>query len=122
MAYAGNDIASAIREALDEYGDDIGEAIHEAGKLTAKELADKIKGSHPGFNNKKYLQGWTSKETDSSKLSFKYVVHNKRHYRLAHLLEYGHAKRNGGRTRAFPHIAPVEEIIFREIGPRLIRL
>ncbi len=26
-----------------------------------------------------------------------------------HLLEFGHALRKGGRTRAFPHIAPAEE-------------
>ena len=37
------------------------------------------------------------------------VVHSKNRYQLAHLLEHGHALRNGGRYDGVVHIAPAEQ-------------
>ena len=56
----------------------------------------------------KYSKSWAIKKTRETSDSIQIVVHSKR-YQLTHLLEFGHAKRGGGRTRAFPHIAPAEQ-------------
>ena len=62
-----------------------------------------------------YKKGWAVKKQKETANALELVVHNKKRYRLTHLLEKGHAKRGGGRVRAFPHIAPAEQAGIREL-------
>ena len=78
---------------------------------TSQTALKKLRSAHPAGSGEygswdKYNRGWTVMKTKRDKTA---TIHNATDYRLTHLLEKGHAKVNGGRTRAFPHIAPVAE-------------
>lgn len=105
-----------INDILNEYSEDIQTGIEEIAKEVAKEDVDKLKNTRSTYKVRsgKYNRGWTYKNDKKGKYSFNYVVHNKDHYQLTHLLEKGHriVGRNGsivGHAKAYPHIAPVEE-------------
>ena len=93
-----DDMAAEIMRGLTEYADLADTAMKAAVKKTAK--APKRSG--------KYAKSWTAKKTKENSHTLEMTVHSKDRYQLAHLLEKGHAKRNGGRVSGKPHIAPAE--------------
>lgn len=101
------DFSVQIMEALKEYGEGAEDALREVIPKVAKDAAKKLRKESPAKSGE-YAKGWTQR-TENSRLGVQATVYNKNKPGLAHLLEYGHAKRNGGRTRAVPHIASVEE-------------
>ena len=104
-----DELANAINEALQEYAtlaaDDMKKCISEAGKTVRKEIK-----SHAPTCTGKYGKSWRVKKVHEDNQHLELVVYSPSRYFLAHLLENGHAKRNGGRVSARPHIAPAEEI------------
>ena len=102
------DLRSVVNDILGDYVDEVTDATDTAVTKTAAEAVSKLKNAKPGFDDNKYSKGWTKKIV-RHRLYSEAVVYNKTEGHLTHLLEFGHAKRNGGRTRAFPHIAPVND-------------
>ena len=106
-----DDLSNAILEELKNYEGVTEEAAWKGVSDTSQTALKKLRSAHPAGSGEygswdKYNRGWTVMKTKRDK---KATIHNATDYRLTHLLEKGHAKVNGGRTRAFPHIAPVAE-------------
>lgn len=103
-----DDMAREIMKGLEEYSDLATDAMKKVIQQTATAVTAEIKSTAP-VDTGKYASSWRSKKTSETSSTVEYIVHSPTRYQLAHLLEHGHAKRNGGRTKAIPHIAPAEE-------------
>lgn len=107
------DFAKEVNKILNDYGDQARDALDEAIPTVAKKASKDLQGAG-SFNGTAYRKGWKAK-TEKQRLGTNAIVYNASHYHLTHLLEFGHAKQNGGRTAAFQHIAPVNDQIETEV-------
>ena len=110
-------LASTIMEGLEEYADLIDADMREDVKAaadTAKKVIKEKAPVHSGaykYGKRKpgsYKKSWRYKTTRETGNSFEITVYSSQPG-LTHLLEKGHAKRGGGRTKAQRHIADGEQ-------------
>ena len=102
------DLSSEVMRQLNEYADLTTEGMKTAVQNAGKTVQKEIKGTAPKDTGA-YSKSWTVKKTSESSRALEFTVHSRNRYQLAHLLEFGHAKRGGGRVAAQPHIAAAEE-------------
>lgn len=101
------DLSAAVAEILEEYGDRATEVLRTETPKAAKAAARELRAASPSrFGG--YAKSWTAR-CEEQPNGASGIVHNRKYPGLAHLLEHGHALRNGGRSRAIVHIAPVNE-------------
>lgn len=110
------DIASEITKALTEYTSEVEEKLDEIKSDVADETVNMLKVNSPTGRRGKYAKGWRKKKDGTS-----YVIHNATDAGLTHLTEKGHAKRNGGRTKAQPHISTAEEEAIKKFENKVER-
>lgn len=103
-----DDMTDEIMKGLTEYADLADTAMKKAVRKTATSVKNEISANAPKRTGK-YAKSWTTKKVKENSHSLEITVHSKDRYQIAHLLEHGHAKRNGGRVAGKPHIAPAEE-------------
>ena len=113
-------LADAVIQELEEYNKLSAETVKKAVDKAGKTVRDQIKGSAP-VRTGKYARSWTSRKTKETATALQVTVYSPSRYMLAHLLEHGHAKRNGGRVRAIPHIAPAEAAGEEQLTQEIMR-
>lgn len=110
-----------LRKILDSYVEDIEEDVVELTDKYTNSAKEELKSISPKSKRKvgvstgifqnpgDYAKSWSIKKDKKNKHLYVKAVYNKKYYRLTHLLEFGHAKRNGGRTKPIPHIRKTED-------------
>lgn len=110
----------AINKYLNEYHEDINEDVRNTATEISKEAKAELERISPVSEEDvilkggevhpkgQYAKGWTI-STQTAKNVHSKKIWNRTDYRLTHLLEFGHATRNGGRTKAIPHVRPTEK-------------
>lgn len=107
-----DELQKAVMDYLENYKEDIDEDVIDTVDQITKKARDELKQTSPrgkGNRSNPYYNGWAIKLGKRRSGVYHKVIWNKTNYQLTHLLEFGHATRNGGRTRAIPHIRPIEE-------------
>ena len=113
-------LADAVMEGLMEYNDLAADSVKKAVKKAGTTVRDEIRSTAPERTGR-YAKSWRTKTTKESSQSLEITVYSPTRYMIAHLLEHGHAKRNGGRVAARVHIAPAEQDGIEELETEIGR-
>lgn len=110
-----------VGKILEEYGENVQENLNEIVSQMSKQGAKAVKSEARGTfgGSGKYASGWTS-QIETGRVSAQGTIYNKDVPGLPHLLEHGHANRNGGRTAGRIHIAKVEEQLVKDFESKVI--
>lgn len=101
-------LARAVAAELAAYNQDVTDGVKKEVEQVAKDVVAELKQTSPR-NKGDYAKGWKSRVEYESLEDIRIRVYNSKKPQLTHLLEYGHAKQNGGRVNGKPHIGPAEQ-------------
>jgi hypothetical protein len=97
-------LAIELSQAVKDYTEDVQQSIDKEVRSTASKVKNEIKQNSPRDTGE-YADSWSQK-TSRKEGNTTVTIYNKKKPQLTHLLEFGHAKVNGGRVPGIPHIRP----------------
>lgn len=114
MSIKADDFSLAIGQILDDYAEDVQEAVTQSVEETGKRALKTVKAKSPvrkGKGGGRYKKGWRMKKDRGGvfKTQSTSTIYNATDGPLVHLLEKGHQKVNGGRVEGIPHVRPAYE-------------
>lgn len=109
-------VAAAVEKELKLYEKNVLEGIRKQTDKSMKELVKETKGTAPvGHRGKHYKDSITSKVTNSSLRAYEKTWYVRgSDYRLSHLLNNGHALRDGGRYPGTQFITKATVSVLKE--------
>lgn len=116
MSTSIGDLIEAINKELTLYSESVISGIKKEAKKSMDQLVKDTKATAPvGNRSKHYRDSITSKKTseDDRSVSYTWYVDGP-DYRLSHLLENGHAKKNGGRVEGTHFIKNASDPILEQ--------
>lgn len=113
-------LADTVMECLNDYADVSTEGMKKAVKKAGNTVKKGISANAPKDTGA-YGKSWSVKNTKETPKSLEVTVYSRNRYQLSHLLEFGHAKRGGGRVAGKSHIAPAEESGIRMLESEIER-
>jgi len=106
-------LSREIMKNLDVFTREVIDGMNEVGEQVTQKAVRTLRDRSP-VRTKEYRKGWTVKKLSFINAPARFTIHNRHRYRLTHLLEFGHANRDGTRTKARPHVGPVEQQVIEE--------
>lgn len=113
-----DEIGSAVTAILEDWRGEVSRALPEDVEAAAEAALAAVMEGSPKRTGA-YAAGWRVDEESSGPSGTYFRVHNASKPGLAHLLEKGHALRQGGFAEGRPHIGPAAEAGMRELLRRI---
>lgn len=114
-----SEFATEMEKLVKEYGDSVAGAIKDVVPKVAKRSATLVRADAP-HDKGQYKKSIKAEKVYETPATIKYNVHaTNGQYRLSHLLENGHATKNGGRTKAQPHFKTGDDYVQENLIPQI---